>query len=52
MKKGTVKFFNSEKGFGFIVPEDGSEELFVHHTGLRTKRYRRKSCWIIQLTKQ
>ncbi|HEY6082564.1 MAG TPA: cold shock domain-containing protein [Chitinophagaceae bacterium] len=33
MKKGTVKFFNSAKGFGFIKSEDG-QEIFVHVTGL------------------
>ncbi len=34
MKKGTVKFFNEAKGFGFIVEEDSSNEYFVHVTGL------------------
>ena len=34
MPQGTVKWFNEEKGFGFIAPEDGSEDLFVHHTGI------------------
>jgi CspA family cold shock protein len=34
MSKGTVKFFNSAKGFGFIKGEDG-QEIFVHVTGLR-----------------
>lgn len=34
MKKGTVKFFNSEKGFGFIKGEDGTE-IFFHKSGLQ-----------------
>ena len=33
--KGFVKFFNEQKGFGFIIPEDGSKEIFVHKSGLR-----------------
>ena len=32
--EGTVKFFNAEKGFGFIIPSRGGQEIFVHSTGL------------------
>jgi CspA family cold shock protein len=37
--KGTVKWFNADKGFGFIAPDDGSDDLFVHHSEVRTQGY-------------
>jgi CspA family cold shock protein len=35
MQEGTVKFFNEEKGFGFITPNNGGKEIFVHVSGLK-----------------
>ena len=35
MATGTVKWFDGKKGFGFIIPDDGGKELFVHHTDIQ-----------------
>ena len=50
MQEGTVKFYNEAKGFGFITPNNGGDDIFVHSSGLSTRTIKENDKVVYQVT--